>query len=137
MAFLLDTNIVSETRRPRPHGGVMAWLASVSDDDIFVPAVVIGELQTGVEELRRNDPSRAAAIEFWIDGLGARLNILPADQAVFRQWARLMNRRSRAHEADGLIAATAQVHALTVATRNISDFADFGVATFNPFGYRG
>jgi hypothetical protein len=137
VAFLLDTNIVSETRRPRPYGGVMAWLRSVPDEEIFVPAVVIGELQAGVETLRRNDPARAQAIELWIDGLATRLSVVPADAAVFRAWARLMLHRSRTLEADGLVAATALVHGFTVVTRNTADFMEFGVAIFNPFGPRG
>jgi predicted nucleic acid-binding protein len=131
--YLLDTNIVSEMRRPRPHPAVAAWIAVTPGDRLFVSAVTLGELQAGVEITRQQDPARAAAIEDWIDAVAATHNILPMDSATFRQWARLMHRRSPDLIEDAMIAATAIVYNLTVATRNLRDFKRFGVPVFNPF----
>jgi hypothetical protein len=130
---LLDTNVVFELRRPRPHGGLLAWLEAVSGASLFVSAVTLGELQVGVERTREQDPDKAAMIESWIDRLAEVCEMLPMDGPVFRTWARLMHRRPEALSADAMIAATAIVHNLTVVTRNVRDFRHFGVRTFNPF----
>jgi predicted nucleic acid-binding protein len=131
--FLLDTNVVSELRRVRPHGAVVAWLGAVPDKDLYLSAVSIGELQAGVEITRDQDPARAAEIEAWLDGVAATYNVLPMDGRTFRRWARLMHRQSDTRIEDAMIAATAQVHDLTVATRNVRDFQHFGVRTLDPF----
>ena len=131
--YLLDTNIVSELRRHRPHGGVVAWIESISEEHLNVSAVTLGELQAGVEITRSQDPDRAAAIERWIDEGAAMWNVLPMDVRAFRTWARLMHGRSDTLMTDAMIAATAIVHELVVVTRNVRDFAPFGVATLNPF----
>jgi predicted nucleic acid-binding protein len=131
--FLLDTNVISELRRVRPHGAVLGWLREVADRDIHISAVSIGELQSGVEITRDQDPAKAAEIEAWLDRISAAYNVLPLDVPVFRCWARLMHRQSRVLIEDAMIAATAQVHDLTVATRNVRDFQGFGVRTFDPF----
>ena len=134
--FLLDTNVVSELRRARPHGGVVAWLESIPEADLFISAVTFGELQAGVEITREQDPAKAAAIEAWIDALAETSAILPLDARTFRTWARLTHRRSDDLSEDAMIAATAMVHGLTVATRNVRDFVIFGVSTFDPFSTR-
>jgi toxin FitB len=131
--FLLDTNVVSELRRPRPHGAVLAWLRATSDADLHLSAVTIGELQAGIEITREQDAAKAAEIEAWLEQIAESYNILPMDGRVFRYWARLMHRRSDDLLEDAMIAATAAVHNLTVVTRNIRDFEPFGVATLNPF----
>jgi hypothetical protein len=131
--YLLDTNVVSELRRPRPHGAVVAWLRDVPDSDLHLSAVTIGEIQTGVEITRERDPEKAAEIEGWLDRVAATLNVLPMDGGTFRRWARLMHRRSDQLLEDAMIAATAQMHDLTVVTRNVRDFEAFGVKTLNPF----
>jgi predicted nucleic acid-binding protein len=131
--FLLDTNVISELRRPRPHGAVVAWLRSTSDSDLHLSAVTIGELQAGVEITREQDPTKAADIEAWIERVAATYNVLPMNAETFRCWARLMHRRADDLIEDALIAATARVHGLTVVTRNVRDFEPFAVATFNPF----
>lgn len=134
--FLLDTNIVSELRRPRPHGAVVAWLRGLQDADVHVSAVTIGELQAGIEITRERDAAKAAELEAWLDRVAETYNILAMDGRVFRVWARLMHRRSDDLIEDAMIAATAAVHHLTVATRNIRDFERLGVRTLNPFSAR-
>jgi predicted nucleic acid-binding protein len=131
--YLLDTNVVSELRRPKPHGAVLAWLESVDDADLRLSAVTIGEIQAGIEITRERDEAKAREIEAWLVQVAASYNILPMDADIFRCWARLMHRRSDKLIEDAMIAATAVVHGLTVATRNVRDFEAFGVATLNPF----
>lgn len=131
--YLLDTNIVSELRKPRPHGGVIAWLQSTEDADLHLSAVTLGEIQAGVELTRDQDASKAAEIEAWLELVAQSYNVLPMDGAAFRAWARLMHRRSDTLYEDAMIAATAAVHNLTVVTRNVADFKPFGVRVLNPF----
>jgi predicted nucleic acid-binding protein len=131
--YLLDTNVISELRRTRPHGAVVAWLESVADNDLHLSAATLGELQAGVEITREQDPEKAAQIESWINQVEQTWNVLPLDGRIFRVWAKLMHRRSDDLLADALIAATATVHHLVVVTRNLRDFAPLGVETFNPF----
>jgi predicted nucleic acid-binding protein len=131
--YLLDTNVISELRRPRPHSGVTAWLSGIGSDQIFISAVTLGELQAGVENARQQDTGRAESIESWIDGVAASHNILPMDGGTFRCWARLMHAKPADLIADAMIAATAVVHNLTVVTRNLRDFERLGVPTFSPF----
>ena len=133
--YLLDTNVISELRRPRPHGAVVAWLESVADHDLHLSAVTLGELQAGVEITREQDPEKAAEIESWIDQVEQTWNVVPLDGRIFRVWARLMHRRSDDLLADALIAATAKVHHLVVVTRNVRDFTPFGAKTLDPFGH--
>ncbi len=134
--YLLDTNVVSEFRRRKPHGAVLAWLASVSDDDLRVSAVTIGEIQTGIELTRQMDKAKADEIEAWLERITATYNLLPMDARIFRYWAKLIHGRSDTLAEDAMIAATALVHNLTIVTRNIRDFEQFGVPTFDPFAFR-
>jgi predicted nucleic acid-binding protein len=131
--FLLDTNVVSEFRRPRPHGAVMAWAERVPADQLHLSAVTLGELQAGIEITRERDPEKAAEIGIWVDRIAELYSVLPVDGRAFRILARLMHRQPADLGLDALIAATAIVHDLTVATRNVRDLRRFGVATLDPW----
>jgi predicted nucleic acid-binding protein len=131
--YLIDTNVVSELRKPRPHPMAVAWLRGVSNRDLFLSAVTIGELQAGVEITRRQDKAMAEEIEAWVEQIAGTWNVLPMDAKTFRYWARLMHGRSGDMIEDAMIAATAQVHGLTVVTRNVRDFVPLGVPTLDPF----
>ena len=120
--YLLDTNVVSELRKPRPHGGVLAWLKSLDDAQLCVSAVTLGEIQAGIEISREQDPAKAVEIEAWLELVAGAYNVLPMDAAAFRAWARLMHRKSDTLYEDAMIAATAKVHDLVVASRNVADF---------------
>lgn len=135
--YLLDTNVISELRRPRPHGAVVAWLQGITDEDLHLSAVTLGELQAGVEITREQDPAKAAEIEAWIDQVAQTWNVLSLDGRTLRTWAKLMHRQQDHLLADALIAATALVNKLVVVTRNERDFEVFGVKIFNPFKARG
>ena len=140
--YLLDTNVVSELRKPRPQGGVVAWLNNQEEDQLFLSAVTMGELQAGIERTRRQDPSKASDIESWADQLAASYQILPMDTPCFREWGRIMDRKPDRLLEDAMIAATARVHQLIVATRNEADFRRLDVrfsthsrrASFLPHG---
>ena len=132
--YLLDTNVVSELRKIRPHGAVVTWLETVADDDIHLSAVTLGEIQIGIELTREQDTFKAAEIEAWADQVAATYNVLAMDAATFRVWAKLMHRQSDTVYEDAMIAATARVNHLTVVTRNVGDFERFDVPIFNPFG---
>ena len=134
--YLLDTNVVSELRKPRPHAGVVAWLKRQGEQQLFVSAVTMGELQAGIERTRRQDPSKAAEIEAWADQIAASSQVLPMDTACFREWGRIMDRTPEQLLEDGMIAATARVHGLVVATRNEKDFRRLDVQILNPFEAR-
>ena len=131
--YLLDTNVVSELRKLKPHGAVVAWLQSVDDASLFLSAVTLGEIQAGIELTHEQDPAKAAEIEVWLELVASAYNVLPMDAAAFRAWAKLMHRKSDTLYEDAMIAATAATNALTVATRNVSDFKALGVKAFNPF----
>lgn len=131
--FLLDTNVVSELRKPKPHGAVVAWLQRLRDDQLFLSAVTLGELQAGIERVRPQDARKAQEIESWVDQLAASIQVLPMDALCFREWARLMNGKSDTLLEDAMIAATARIHGLTVATRNKRDFEALDVSLLNPF----
>lgn len=131
--YLLDTNVVSELRKPKPHGAVVAWLQSLDDAQLFLSAVTLGEIQAGIELMREQDAAKATEIETWLELVANAYNVLPMDGTAFRHWARLMHRQSDTLYEDAMIAATARAHGLKVATRNVADFKALGVQAFNPF----
>lgn len=134
--FLLDTNVVSELRRPRPHSGVLAWFREIPDADLCLSAVTIGEIQAGIEMTRERDPAKAAALETWLNRVLDMYDVLPVDAVAFREWARLMHGQSNTLLQDAMIGAVANANRLTVATRNVRDFERLGVKTINPFEHR-
>ena len=131
--YLLDTNVISELRKPKPHGGVVKWVRGLREEQLFLSVVTLGELQRGIERTRQQDPAKARQIEQWVDELENSVNVLDMDSRCFREWARLMEGKPGQLLEDGMIAATARVHGLQVATRNEKDFVLLNVETFNPF----
>jgi toxin FitB len=131
--YLLDTNVVSELRKLKPHGAVVAWLTDLREEQVFLSAVTMGELQAGIDLTRRQNPEKAREIERWVDQLEASYQILPMDTVCFREWGRLVHGKSDHLIEDGMIAATARTHRLIVATRNEDDFKQLNVEVFNPF----
>ena len=131
--YLLDTNIVSELRKVRPHGAVISWLEGVADGNLYLCAVTLGEIQAGIEMTREQDAVKAVAIEAWADQVAVTHNVLPMDTATFRLWAKLMHRQSNTVYEDAMIAACAITHKLTVVTRNVRDFERFQIPLLNPF----
>lgn len=131
--YLLDTNVISELRRTKPHGAVLEWLNATEDADLNLSAVTIGEIQAGIENTRKTDVEKANEIERWLDQVAATYNVLPMDARTFRQWARLMHGRSDELIEDAMIAATAICHDLIVVTRNVRDFIPLGARTLDPF----
>lgn len=132
-SYLLDTNVVSELRKQRPHGAVISWLEALDDAQLYLSAVTLGEIQAGIELTREQDPEKAKEIEAWLELVSGAYNVLPMDAETFRAWARLMHRKSDTLYEDAMIAATANMHGLTVATRNVADFNALGLEVFNPF----
>jgi toxin FitB len=131
--YLLDTNVISEMRKPRPHGAVAAWFNAVEEGNLFLSSVTLGKLQAGIERTRRNDASKAGELERWVDNLPTSYQVLSMDVPCFREWARIMDGKPPNLLEDAMIAATARVHSLIVATRNERDFQQLDVRTFNPF----
>jgi len=131
--YLLDTNVVSELRKPKPHGAVLQWIRGVAEAELHISAVTIGEIQAGIELTREQDESKAAELEQWLNLVASAFNVLAMDARAFREWARLMHRMSDTLYEDAMIAATAKTHNLIVVTRNVVDFKPFGVNLLNPF----
>jgi toxin FitB len=131
--YLLDTDVVSELRRPKPHGAVVTWLERTADEDLHLSAVTLGELQAGVEITREQDPAKADEIERWLDRVSQAYRVLAMDGRTFRVWARLIHNRSDRLLEDAMIAATAIVHRLIVVTRNVRNFRHFDIETLDPF----
>ncbi len=135
MSFLLDTNIVSELRRNKPHGALLRWYQNIEASLLFISAVTIGELQGGIEITRRQDPEKTRELESWLSALMENANVLPMDAKTFQCFAKIMSGKSKAHDFDGMIAATALQHNLILVSRNEKDFKQFGVEVLNPFKF--
>lgn len=105
--YLLDTNIVSELRRQKPHGAVVAWIQSVDDKDLYLSSITLAEIQAGIEITRDRDAECAAELEAWLDEVATSYNILNLDDPAFRAWAKLMYKKSDILYEDGMIAALA------------------------------
>jgi predicted nucleic acid-binding protein len=134
MAYLLDTCVLSELRKPKPHPGVVTWLAGIQPEEAFLSVLTLGEIRRGIELRRAKDQATARSLERWLLGLEAHYadRILPVTAAVADRWGRLSPAQPLP-VTDGLIAATALEHKLTVVTRNTEDFARSGVGVLDPF----
>jgi predicted nucleic acid-binding protein len=134
LAYLVDANILSEATKPSPSVPVVDWLRS-NERDLVVDPIIIGEIRFGILLLPRG--KRRALLERWFDGGVRRLHCLPWDRRTGLRWAELLADLRRSGRAmpikDSLIAASALVHRLTVATRNVEDFRKAGVEVFDPF----
>ena len=134
--FLLDTNVISEVRKGRNgDSGVASWYASVDESELFISALVPGEIRRGIELSRgRRDLRQGDALDSWLQALLKRFSerVLPVDSSVADTWGRISALRP-VPVIDGLLAATAMVHGKTLVTRNISDVQGLGVELLNPF----
>ncbi len=134
MSFLLDTNIISDLRRPAQTRRALAtWFEDQHAESLYLSVVTLGEIRQGIEQLRRRDSSQAQMIGVWLADLAAFYSdrVLPIDSTVADEWGRLRAIRSLP-VVDALLAATARVHSLVLVTRNEKDFAGLGVTTLNP-----
>jgi len=136
--FLLDTNVISELVRPQPEPKVAGWVEATDEGLLYLSVLTLGEIRKGIDSLR--DVSRGVALEAWLEGelvLRFANHILPIDRAIADRWGRLAARAAAAKSAlpviDGLLAATAMEHNLTLVTRNTRDVAASGVPVFNPW----
>jgi predicted nucleic acid-binding protein len=136
--YLIDTNIISEVRKgAKCDSNVASWYGSFDDADIYLSVLVLGEIRKGVERVRSGNPAQARALEKWLTTVVGSFaeRILPIDQAVADEWGR-MDAKRPVSTVDALLAATAKVHGMTLATRNVSDVADLGASFVNPFERR-
>jgi len=135
VSFLVDTNVLSEVRKGnRCNESVAAWWSTVSEEDIFISVLTIGEIRKGIESVRRRDLRTASTLEAWLSRVIShhRDRILPIELDIAEEWGRL-NVPDPIAAVDGLIAATAKVRGLTLVTRNLDDVERTGVDCFNPW----
>ncbi len=138
MNYLIDTNIISEVRKGhRCDPNVASWYEEIEDASLYLSMLVVGEIRKGIERIRLKDTAQAVAIENWLAAVDKAFGerILSVDRAVANEWGRL-NASRPLPVIDGLLAATAKIHHMTLVTRNISDIADLGVQILNPFELR-
>ena len=135
MAFLLDTNVISEIRKKSPNPQVRAWYRQQGTAEAYVSTLALGEVRLGIERVRPRDPEQAESLERWLDGLlvAYRDRILPVTTEIAQAWGRLNASNLPLPIIDGLMVATALVHRLTFVTRNVKDVARTGVPVLNPF----
>lgn len=135
MTYLLDTSVLSETRKRRPATGLVNWIAATPPDRLHVSVLTLGEIEQGIARVRaRGDRSQASALEHWLYDVetGFEDRVLPITLRVAAAWGRQPHARPLP-VIDALIAATAQVHGMTVVTRNVKDFELARVEVLNPF----
>jgi predicted nucleic acid-binding protein len=132
--YLLDTNIISELRKSKPHGAVLEWFKTVAEEDLYISAVSIGEIQAGIELTREQDRVKAQSLDLWLEEILRSRHVLAMTGTTFSLWAKLMHTQSNTIREDAMIAATAIENKLTVVTRNTKDFKRFKIELLNPFG---
>jgi predicted nucleic acid-binding protein len=136
VSYLLDTNVLSELRKGhRADPGVLEWFGGIDDRQLYLSVLVVGEIRRGIELIRRRDDASASVLDGWLRQVVTQhdTRILPIDRAIAETWA-LFNVPDPVPVVDGLLAATAHVHGLTLVTRNSADIARTGVPHLNPFG---
>lgn len=135
MSYLIDTNVISELRKgKRADPGVVAWFSGLAEEEVFLSVLTLGEIRRGIESIRRRDAAAAGALESWLGRISElhRERIVSLDRAIAEEWGRI-NVPDPLPVVDGLLAATAKLMGLTLATRNTADVARSGVKLFNPF----
>lgn len=135
MNYLIDTNVISELQKgARCDRNVSSWYAAVDADQLYLSVIVVGEIRRGIERSRRSNPARAVALEDWLAEVRSAMagRIVPFDEDIADEWGRMTAGRS-VPLVDAMLAATAKVRSLTLATRNVADVADLGAAYVNPF----
>jgi predicted nucleic acid-binding protein len=134
MNYLLDTNIISELRKPRPHPGLISWFEAQASSALFLSVITLGEIRQGVEQLRSRDAKQAELIDRWLQGLlhFYEDRLVYVDGDIAEDWGRIRARKT-VPVMDAFVAATARVHGMTLVTRNARDFAGLGVTLLNPF----
>jgi toxin FitB len=135
LSYLVDTNVISELRKgKRTDAAVASWFGALADEEIFLSVLTIGEIRQGIERIRRRDPGSAAALDGWLDRVVATHGdrLIPVDRLVAEEWGR-MNEPDPLLLVDGLLAATAKVNGLTLATRNVRNVERTGVDLVDPF----
>jgi predicted nucleic acid-binding protein len=135
VSYLIDANIISELRKgERCDAHVAAWYEAVDEDSLYLSVLVLGEVKRGIERAKPKDAARAQALEAWLAAVRKAFagRILPVDEAVAEEWGRMGGQRS-IPTIDGLLAATAKVHRMTLVTRNMADVADLGAKVLDPF----
>jgi toxin FitB len=136
LSYLLDTNVISELRKgERADRNVSSWFAGLAEEEIYLSVLTLGEIRRGVESVRRRDSDSAAALDSWLARLSEahRDRVLLVDRAIAEEWGR-MSAPDPLPVVDGLLAATAKVVGLTLATRNVADVERTGVELLDPFG---
>lgn len=117
--YLLDTNVVSALRKPRPHGAVLQWVQATAEADLHLSVVTLGEIQAGIEITREQDGAKATELEQWLERVAQSYSVLPMDAATFREWARLMHRASNTLYEDAMIAAITLVWPPAMTVRSV------------------
>ncbi len=136
MSYLIDTNVISELRKQdRADEAVSSWFSNLDQSEIYLSVLTIGEIRRGVESVSRRDPEAGSSLNQWLSriSMGFENRIVPVDVAIAEEWGR-MNVPDPLPVIDGLLAATARIRGMTLATRNTRDIARTGVALLNPFG---
>jgi hypothetical protein len=134
VSFLLDTNVLSETRKRLPHQNVITWLQQRDQTELYISVLTLGELAKGIARRRKTDQPAAVNLTHWLDGIELLFSdrLIPIDPAIARVWGELNADRNLA-VIDSLLAATAKVHGLTLVTRNVKDIETTGVKYLNPW----
>jgi predicted nucleic acid-binding protein len=134
MAYLLDTNVISDIQRPRPNGGVLAWFGRVKSSELYLSVLTMAEVRRGIELVRPRNAARASALEVWLTSLAGAYaaRTIGIDYEIADTWGRV-DAIPQIPKIDGLLAATALVRGWTIVTRNVADFDRTGVLTLNPF----